>query len=142
MNLVRGDDIVFRIMYFPPKTVTDDSDLEGIACVLGVLDLTHRARGSKRQDNHYQDWRYSPRKLDRGAAVHLWRLGRIVVGRSLAVTHDGVKQQSTDNDKDAQTNQQHQYISPMHSLCRSAYRPENALEGTNLIGSLRACRTR
>src|SRR5215469_1034160 len=142
MNLVRGDDIELWIMHFPPKTVTDDSYLEGIACELWVLNFTHRARGSKRQDNHDQDWRYGPRKLDRCAAVHLWWLGRIVVGRSLAVTHDGVKQQSTDNHKDAQTNQQHQYISPMHSLCRGAYRPENALEGTNLIGSLRACRTR
>src|SRR5215469_12258826 len=116
MNFVRRDDIVFRVTYFPPKTVTDDSYLERIACVLGVLDLTHRARGGKRQDNHDQDWRYSPRQLDRCAAVHLWWLGRIVVGRSLAVTHDGVKQQSTDGHKDAQTDQQRQYISAMHSL--------------------------
>src|SRR5260370_28658956 len=131
VNFVSRGDVVFRIMQFPPKTVTNDSYLKRIAGELGVLDLTDRACGSERQHHHDQDWRYSPGKLYGSTAVHLWRFGIVLVGRSSPVTHHSAKEQSTDNYEDCPTNHHPQYPGPNHPLCPVAHKLTYGLDHTH-----------
>ena len=108
MQLVGRDHPERRVAVLPPELVPDHGDFDRGGRLRRVLDGVNHASRRREQDQDDQDRNDRPRQLDLRAAIHLRRFA-IGVRRRGAELHDGVDQETRDDDEDHPRDAQHEH---------------------------------
>src|SRR5439155_22761079 len=98
VQLVCGDDPEAWIPILPPELMPNDGDVYSTRRLWSILDRVNHLGGSDEQHHHDQNRNNSPGQLNLCASVYLCRFAA-VIRRSAAEFHDGVHQQTADDDE-------------------------------------------
>jgi hypothetical protein len=124
VQLVCCHDTEFGITEFPPVLVPDDRDVQCSRGLRSILDGVDYPGSGQKQHSHDQNRNHGPSQLDLRAAVHLGRLAT-GIARLTSKLHHRVGEQTSDDDEDNTSHDQHKHGQSDDRLRRRGGRGEN-----------------